>query len=235
MWMAVVGRGGLVVAAIFLCASSATPYQAKGLRGGYEDQDLGGGRYLITVDVNSYTSSSEAMQYAYRRAGELCPSGYDPITGDRATDYVNIGGKTYNKGSSTLVVQCHGEEERTVSSEEQREAPKKHERRTVTGARPVFCTVSGADKDVGLCFLIESACQAVKTDGWSDCERHEVSACYNATKVLDQSRVTVCSVSIKDCEGRRTKDAADPDLKDVTAECGIYRAKASDDFGDSRQ
>jgi hypothetical protein len=180
------------LAAICLCAASATPYQAKGFRGGYQDQDLGGGRHLIAVEVNSYTSSATALQYAYQRAGELCPQGYDPITGDRSTDYVMMGNRAYNKGSATLVVQCRAEQVETASERpaavSSDTAPKKHERRTISGARPVFCTVSEADQSVGLCFLLENACTAAKADGWKDCERREVSACYNATKVLDQTR-----------------------------------------------
>lgn len=50
----------------------ATPYQAKGFRGGYQDEAVGDGTYIITVNVNGYTSTSTAFKYFQRRAHEVC-------------------------------------------------------------------------------------------------------------------------------------------------------------------
>lgn len=59
--------------AFALCAiGCTTPYQAKGMRGGYTDRDLGDGTYLITVNVNGYTSRAKAFEYFTRRAHDLC-------------------------------------------------------------------------------------------------------------------------------------------------------------------
>lgn len=95
-----------------MAAACATPYQASGFRGGYEDRDLGGGRWMISVEVNSYTSRSTAAEYTYRRAGELCPYGFDLIDADRSSRnfYASFdGGKTVQnmpKSSAMLIVQC---------------------------------------------------------------------------------------------------------------------------------
>lgn len=57
---------------LILLAACATPYQAKGVRGGYQDEPLGDGTYLVTVNVNGYTSSATAFKYFERRAHEVC-------------------------------------------------------------------------------------------------------------------------------------------------------------------
>lgn len=64
-----------MILAMALLASCATPYQRQGFSGGYSDSDLGNGRHAIDVNVNSFTSRGTALEYAHRRAGELCPSG----------------------------------------------------------------------------------------------------------------------------------------------------------------
>lgn len=87
-------------------AACATPYQAKGFRGGYEETRLGADRWMINVEVNSYTSRSTAIEYTYRRAAELCPQGFDPIDADRSERVVSYNGQDYAKPNAVLVVQC---------------------------------------------------------------------------------------------------------------------------------
>lgn len=43
-----------------------------GFRGGYQDEPLGDGTYLVTVKVNAYTDASTAYRYFHRRAAEIC-------------------------------------------------------------------------------------------------------------------------------------------------------------------
>lgn len=90
-------RIGIVIAALVAALASATPYQEKGFRGGFETTDLGGGRYMISVEVNGYTNRNTAIEYTYRRAAEVCPAGYDVVDNDRAGRY---------KATAMLVVQC---------------------------------------------------------------------------------------------------------------------------------
>jgi hypothetical protein len=96
-------RVGAVIGALALCAASATPYQQSGIRGGYETRQLGGNRWLIHVEVNSFTSQSTATEYAYRRAAEICPNGFDPVDRSSSTEYTAQGDA---KPGSVLVVQC---------------------------------------------------------------------------------------------------------------------------------
>lgn len=95
-------------------------------------------------------------------------------------------------------------------------------RKLVRGDKPLHCAVTSLD--VGICFLDESACAAeLEKSGAPSCELRTAGSCMNATKILDGTKLTVCAVSIKDCEARRATYAADPDYK-VTP-CGVYRAK----------
>lgn len=56
----------------FPFVACVTPYQAKGARGGYQDEALGDGTYMLTVAVNRYTSLARAYIYFQRRARDLC-------------------------------------------------------------------------------------------------------------------------------------------------------------------
>lgn len=60
-------------------ASCATPYQQMGYRGGYSDRRIAENTYVIRARVNGFTGEDTAVEYAHRRAGELCPAGYDVI------------------------------------------------------------------------------------------------------------------------------------------------------------
>lgn len=100
-------------------------------------------------------------------------------------------------------------------------------RKVVHGAKPVFCAVEVNDADRGMCFLELSACadaRAKAADKYLDCASRSASACFNATAVVDGKRLTVCSVTVKDCEAQRAHKANDPDYSDVGSQCGIYRA-----------
>ncbi len=104
-------RGCLAMLTLVGCATS---YGAMGFTGGYEDQALGDGRYLIRVSVNGYTSSGTAVAYFHRRASELCPGGYDVESGDVTSNYGSYyyrnrnvtTATTYNKPEMTGVVRC---------------------------------------------------------------------------------------------------------------------------------
>ena len=64
----------LLISILFL--ASCTSYQQTGFTGGYEDVDLGGGRYKIDFQGNCYTTKDRLEDYNQRRAKELCPGGY---------------------------------------------------------------------------------------------------------------------------------------------------------------
>lgn len=100
----------VVVAAIVACVASATPYQSSGFRGGFTESSLGPDTWSIRVKVNSYTDAGTAMEYGYRRAGELCPGGFDVVDGtqQQVDRYVVTGNVISNqpKTNLSLIVRC---------------------------------------------------------------------------------------------------------------------------------
>ena len=94
------------------------------------------------------------------------------------------------------------------------------ERKTVTGSKPLFCAPTAVD--VGLCFLDEEACrQEVENNHAAGCEPRNAGSCFTTTKTLDHSKLTICAISIKDCEARRQTYTADADY--TASACGVYR------------
>lgn len=86
----------LLISLFLFVASCATPYQSKGLGGGYSDSMLASDNtYMVTFQGNSYTSADEAYQNALRRCAELTKqNGYnyfvilDSSTTMRTSTYV---------------------------------------------------------------------------------------------------------------------------------------------------
>jgi len=110
----------------------ATPYQRSGFRGGYSEEEVGNGQYIIRFRGNAYTSSFTIERYAYRRAEEFCKEkgfqNYKPITGQNSvrqfttpdsyscngSTYGNSyngtcthnGGTTYSKPITEILIEC---------------------------------------------------------------------------------------------------------------------------------
>mgnify|MGYP001184254702 FL=1 len=82
-----------------ILSGCATAYQKTGLSGGFEDVELGGGRYKVTFVGNGYTSDSKAVNYAKRRASELCKGTYDILEQDIEQSFMG-------KPTVTIIVQC---------------------------------------------------------------------------------------------------------------------------------
>ncbi len=66
----------------FILVGCATPYQPKGLMGGFEDISLGDNKHKITWGGNGYTSKAKLIYYTERRASEICKSGFDILDKD---------------------------------------------------------------------------------------------------------------------------------------------------------
>jgi hypothetical protein len=62
-------RVGLAAAAIGGCA---TPYQARGLRGGHSDVEVKPGLHYLVFEANAYLSPAATLRYWHFRAAELC-------------------------------------------------------------------------------------------------------------------------------------------------------------------
>lgn len=56
-----------------------TPYQPGAYNGGYWTTALGNDMFQIDVKGNSYTGRGTVLGYAYRRANEVCASGFDVV------------------------------------------------------------------------------------------------------------------------------------------------------------
>lgn len=88
----------LLVLAVAACATS--------YRSAYTDRTIGPGRWLVTVKVNGYTSSADAEDFAYRRAAELCPGGYDILSNNQGADISTYNGQVISKPTASLAVAC---------------------------------------------------------------------------------------------------------------------------------
>lgn len=226
----------------------ATPYQQRGFSGGYNDTSLGNGRWMINVDVNGYTSRSTAMEYSYRRAGELCPSGFDPVDADRSDNYgLYNNGKTasvVNKPTAMLVVQCRPTEVERLAAEEQSRASRpvvapsptlpapNTEPKVVEGTAPLYCAISDKFINSGICSFDSATCDhervALNADGsgpLAPCVERAAGACLNYSDTVSDKRTLDCFPSMSMCETVREKQLTNVDVTKVTI-CGVYRMKA---------
>lgn len=98
------------VVVAMLGAGCATPYQPMAFSGGVEETALGNSMYVVHASVNGYTSQGTAVQYAYRRAAELCPAGFDlsDKSESSTSSYwrTGYGVQQINKPEVTIVVRC---------------------------------------------------------------------------------------------------------------------------------
>lgn len=79
----------LTLVLAMLTSACATPYQPRGLTGGFEEKKLAEGRFWLQFRGNGFTKPETVRQYWNKRAGELCggrsykentSSGYDTKT-----------------------------------------------------------------------------------------------------------------------------------------------------------
>lgn len=104
-------RAAIIIAVLAGCV---TPYQPMGFSGGYEETPLGSDTYVVHASVNGYTSQGTAVQYAYRRAAELCPAGFDLADKSESSTSsywrTSYGVQQINKPEVTIVVRCRAPE-----------------------------------------------------------------------------------------------------------------------------
>lgn len=235
-------------------AGCSTGYHPKSLTGGYSDSDIGGGRHSIDVEVNGYTSSGTALEYAYRRAGELCPSGYDVVNSlaDKSVSYAKIGDSVQqvNKPEVALIVQCHDQADSTdaphgeppdrspqqVPVEDEQQTPA--QRKIVVGDAPLWCTAHAANLMSGNCEKTKEMCETMRAQLGSgdlgECVALGAVACFNYTDVMSTRRGIICTPSISDCDKQLAWDREHfaKDWKVSANECGIYRVKDAGSGGE---
>lgn len=102
---------------VMVAAGCMTPYQRRGFAGGYDEQQLPTGEWLVSVSGNGFTSMPTIYSYMHRRAAEICPGGYDLLdgTGESRTStlvgYQNgsLWGSSTTKPELVARIRCHGE------------------------------------------------------------------------------------------------------------------------------
>jgi len=92
--------------AVLLCGASAVSYRES-----YREQDLGRNRHLITTRANGYNDDGDAHQYAFTRAKELCPYGFDVVSQDGQA----VGGHGYGNQGAVGLAATLGSEKHEVS------------------------------------------------------------------------------------------------------------------------
>lgn len=216
----------MLVAAAVLLSGCPTPYQRMGFRGGVAESPLGGGRWMIRVEVNSYTSRSTAVEYTYRRAAELCPHGFDPIDADRSSRnfYATFdGGRTVQnmpKSSASLVVQCR-EPVSVARAEQSRESraelltlPPEHQPKWKPGERPAttmdFPWWCAENSIIGSrCYRTKTGCvdntTAMAKEGlvYGECYGVPVAACYRVRSRIRTGVLETCTVHPSHCREAR--------------------------------
>lgn len=78
------GPGLIALLSIVACEQPdplvPTPYQPLDAHGGYTAVPLSDGRWLITFRGNGLTLPENVLAMAHRRAGEICPKGYETLS-----------------------------------------------------------------------------------------------------------------------------------------------------------
>lgn len=107
--------------------------------------------------------------------------------------------------------------------------PPTPERKIVTGAAAVFCTLMAGRPDLGACYFDENDCKAAvptfaaNGTGYSECAEHASASCFNMVRVLDGERKISCAPSITSCEATLNMVRGNPDFTVAQTQCGIYR------------
>jgi hypothetical protein len=232
-------------------AGCATPYQQMGFSGGYRDKAIGPRTHSIDVQVNGYTSAGTALEYAYRRAGELCPSGYDVMNSiaDKKTSYVRNGNTVneVNKPEIAIIVQCREQQvpEPQPSIDPQRTSeagdesafriaePAQPDRKIILGDQAVWCAHRASDSSNGVCEPTQEKCTALRESigsGVQDlgaCVEEGAMACFDFEDVLHGVADIWCAPSVSDCEAQlawnKTNRASDWKITETM--CSIYRRR----------
>ena len=97
----------IICCCIFMSACAAS-YQKYTWSGGYKDQDLGDGKYLVEYYGNGTTSSQTVDMYWKQRADEVCPSGFkllDEKDGKNTGSFTS-GATTFSHPWKKATIEC---------------------------------------------------------------------------------------------------------------------------------
>lgn len=98
----------ILVAFCLVCCR--TPYQRRGIRGGYSDVHIGDNTYQVTVEGNGYTPMSTLISQFHKRARELCGGEYNVVSQNTDTrqnlQTINNQIHTVNRHTVTGMISC---------------------------------------------------------------------------------------------------------------------------------
>lgn len=212
----------LVVIAV-MASGCRTPYQrTMGFMGGVEATPIGNGAYVIHSSVNGYTSQGTAYEYAYRRAGEVCPAGYqlaDSATSSTSSYMRNgYGGvQEVKKPEVTLVVQCN----RPAPAPAPSPAPPPQE-----GYARWWC-VTFASGRLGSCYHDRGACETRRTAAsatdatTSFCDPQRIAVCFGIAFPSQPGSDEMCHPNLTACTDQRAYVLANPSQATALTECRL--------------
>lgn len=199
----------LVLGVVIGCVACATPYQTKGFRGGYSEVRAGD-RWIVSVEVNSFTSRSTAIVYAYRRAAELCPAGFDERGADVASRdfYVRTGNVVQNapKSSASLVVSCRSPVAPTPAVAERPQHWVEDGIHVIATDHRFSCF--DASPTIRVCASDRTTCdrfRSVMNSGSPDCAESNAMACYRSRDRVTAQVAAMCFATLATCRVGRTE------------------------------
>jgi hypothetical protein len=213
----------VVLVAVVGCA---TPYQESGFSGGYTNAQLSPGVWSVQVDVNSYTSQGTALEYAYRRAGEICAAGFDVMDGTKTQSdfYIRTSDTTAvnaPKSNVSIIVRCRESEVERLARDE-RDQPQ-----PVVVDTAWWCTRTNVSAG-GACFRGRALCDAYRDRmaaqnpdlALTGCRSQNAVGCFDERERASGSAIQACTSTLAECRAFRDYVTAQDTGHEVLSVCG---------------
>jgi hypothetical protein len=203
-------------------AGCQTPYQTTmGFTGGVVATPVGNGTYVIRSAVNGYTSQGTAYAHAYRRAGEICPGGYqlaDSANSSTSSYWrTTYGVQQVNKPEVTLVIQC---------SQQPRPAAATHAPTQPPSSTIRWWCVAHTGGRLGDCYRGREWCEHRRSSSLAMdatttyCEPKPVAVCFGvAIATAPGGSDDSCHTTDDACAAQREYVIAHPDQATALTEC----------------
>jgi hypothetical protein len=232
------------VMAALVAAGCATKYRPHGFSGGYSETKVGDDGWIVTFKGNGFTSRSRAMEYTYRRAGELCPRGFDVVDADRySTTSYAVGQdsvREINKPAAVLAVRCRAAPALLAPGDDPRTLPPEHMPKPATvipepRARvengvtvilvdhPFYCfTVSGTGIQMCASELERCRTVAISMESVATCDPAPAAACFRVRDAVTGRIIGWCFSTLSWClKGQAA--FANPDTSILDKDCVVMR------------
>jgi hypothetical protein len=175
----------LVAVLASLVGCRPTPYQRMSADGGYSEKKLAPGRYLVRVRVNQHTGHATLLEYFDRRAGELCPRGWDLAEGLAGKDRADP-----DSHELDAVIQCKASGFVCTSSTS--DAAVGTCMRSVERCRDEQQALAAAGHDMGPCIDVQAA------------------LCFRAVETATGKAQSFCAPGTRSCDAIRATKLGEP-------------------------